>query len=197
MGFPDGSDSKESSCNVGNLGLIPGLGRSPGGGHDSPLQYAYLENPHGQRNLAGYSPWGKQRVRHDWVNKYRTAQRQKNKCFFADCRHFNVYSHILSYCYRDRTQERRKDETFWEITISVQFSSVQFSHSVVSESLRHPGSQHTRPLWPSPASGVFKLMSIESVMPSNHLILCHPLLLSPSIFPSISVFSNESALCIR
>ena len=42
-----------------------------------------------------------------------------------------------------------------------------------------------------------KYMSIESVMPSNHLILCHPLLLPPSIFPSIRVFSNESALCIR
>ena len=42
-----------------------------------------------------------------------------------------------------------------------------------------------------------KLMSIESVMPSNHLILCCPLLLPPSIFPSIRVFSNESALCIR
>ena len=42
-----------------------------------------------------------------------------------------------------------------------------------------------------------KLMSIESVMPSNYLILCHPLLLLPSIFPSIRVFSNESALCIR
>ena len=42
-----------------------------------------------------------------------------------------------------------------------------------------------------------KTMSIESVMPSNHLILCHPLLLLPSIFPSIKVFSNESALCIR
>ena len=42
-----------------------------------------------------------------------------------------------------------------------------------------------------------KLMSIESVMPSNHLILCHPLLLLPSVFPSIRVFSNESVLCIR
>ena len=42
-----------------------------------------------------------------------------------------------------------------------------------------------------------KLMSIESVVPSNHLILCHPLLLMPSIFPSIRVFANESALCIR
>ena len=45
--------------------------------------------------------------------------------------------------------------------------------------------------------GLFKLLSIESVMPSNHLILCHPLPLLPSIFPSIRVFSNESALCIR
>ena len=44
---------------------------------------------------------------------------------------------------------------------------------------------------------LFKLMSIESVMPSNHLILCHPLLLLPSIFPRIRVFSNESVLCIR
>ena len=44
---------------------------------------------------------------------------------------------------------------------------------------------------------VLKLVSIESVMPSNHLILCRPLLLLPSIFPSIRVFSNESALCMR
>ena len=44
---------------------------------------------------------------------------------------------------------------------------------------------------------LFKLISIESVMPSNHLILCHPLLLLPSIFPSIRVFSIESVLCIR
>ena len=44
---------------------------------------------------------------------------------------------------------------------------------------------------------LLKLMSIESVMPSNHLILCHPLLLLPSIFASIRVFSNESAICMR
>ena len=44
---------------------------------------------------------------------------------------------------------------------------------------------------------LLKLMSIESVMPSNHLIICHPLFLLPSIFPTIRVFSNESALCIR
>ena len=47
------------------------------------------------------------------------------------------------------------------------------------------------------SQSLLKLMSVESVMPSNHLILCRPLLLLPSIFPSIRVFSNESALCIR
>ena len=44
--------------NAGDLGSIPRLGRSPGGGHDNPLQYFCLENPHGQRSLTGYSPWG-------------------------------------------------------------------------------------------------------------------------------------------
>ena len=53
-----GSDSKESTCNSGDLGLVPGLGRSPRGGHGNPPQYSCLENPHGQRSLAGYSPWG-------------------------------------------------------------------------------------------------------------------------------------------
>ena len=47
------------------------------------------------------------------------------------------------------------------------------------------------------SQSLLKLLSIESVMPSNHLILCHPLLLLPSIVPSIRVFSNESVLCIR
>ena len=45
MGFPGGSDGKESACNAGDLGLIPGLGRFPGGGLDNPLQYSWLENP--------------------------------------------------------------------------------------------------------------------------------------------------------
>ena len=58
MGFPGGLDGKESACNVGDLGLIPGLGRSPGGGHGSPVQYYCLEIPHGQRGLESYSPWG-------------------------------------------------------------------------------------------------------------------------------------------
>ena len=44
-GFPGGSDGKESAFNAGDLGSIPGLGRSPGGRHGNPLQYSYLENP--------------------------------------------------------------------------------------------------------------------------------------------------------
>ena len=76
----------------------------------------------------------------------------------------------------------------------VQFSSVAQS----CPALRPYGLQHTRPPCPSPTRGVIpKLMSIELVMPSNHLIPCRPLLLLPSIFPSIRVFSNESALHIR
>ena len=70
---PGGSDSKESACNAGDLGSILGLGRSLGGGHGNPLQYSCLENPHGQRSLAGYSPGGC-RVGHDWATKHSTQQ---------------------------------------------------------------------------------------------------------------------------
>ena len=63
-GFPGashptgGSAGKESACNVGDLGSIPGLERSSGGGHGNPLQYSSLENPHRQGSLEGCSPWG-------------------------------------------------------------------------------------------------------------------------------------------
>ena len=75
------------------------------------------------------------------------------------------------------------------------FSSVQFSCSVVSDSLRSHESQHTRPpLSIINSRSSLKLTSIESVMPSSHLILGRPLLLLPPIPPSIRVFSNESTL---
>ena len=62
LGFPGSSDSRESACNVEDLGLIRGLGRYPGG--KAMATYSCLENPHGQRSLEGYSPWGR-RVGHD------------------------------------------------------------------------------------------------------------------------------------
>ena len=58
LGFPGGSDGKESACNQEDLGSIPLLGRSPGG-NDNPLQYSCLENHHGQRSLVGYSTWNR------------------------------------------------------------------------------------------------------------------------------------------
>ena len=58
MGFPGDSDSKESACNVRDLVSIPGLGRSPGGGHGKRPLYSCLENLHGHRSLVGYSPCG-------------------------------------------------------------------------------------------------------------------------------------------
>ena len=77
-----------------------------------------------------------------------------------------------------------------------QFSSAQFSHLVVSDSLQPHGLQHTKLPVRHQFLSLLKLMSTESVMPSSHLILRHPLLLPPSIFPSIRFFSNESALRI-
>ena len=78
-------------------------------------------------------------------------------------------------------------------------SGLQFlSNSVMSDSLQPHEPQHTRvPCLITNSQSPPKPVSIELVMPSNHLILCCPLLLLPSIFPSIRVFSNESALCIR
>ena len=58
-GFSGGSGGKEFASNLGDLGSIPESRRSAGGGHGNPLQYSCLENPRGQRSLAGYSPWGR------------------------------------------------------------------------------------------------------------------------------------------
>ena len=73
--------------------------------------------------------------------------------------------------------------------------SVQFSHSVMSDSLRPHECQASLSITNSRSSA--RLRFTKSVMPSNHLILCHPLLLSPSVFPSIRIFFSESVLCIR
>ena len=88
----------------------------------------------------------------------------------------------------------RYTEIWNSICISVQFSSVAQS----CPNLVTPWTVACQTsLSITNSQSLFKLISIELVMPSNHLILCHPLLLPPSIFPSIRVFSNESALCIR
>ena len=86
--------------------------------------------------------------------------------------------------------KRQQFSMDWVQSISVQFSCVQLFAT--------PGTAaHQASLSITNSRSLHKLMSIELVMPSSYLILCHPLLLPPSIFPSIRVFSNESVLCIR
>ena len=84
-----------------------------------------------------------------------------------------------------------------EIYSFINIDKVQFSLSVMSDSVTPWTAAHQAPLSFTIFWSLLKLMSIESVMPSNHLILCHPFPLLPLIFPSIRVFSNESALHIR
>ena len=71
MDLPGGSGRKESVRNAGDLSSILGVGRSPGGGHDNPLQYSCLENRHGQKSLADYSQWG---CKESDATKHSTAQ---------------------------------------------------------------------------------------------------------------------------
>ena len=87
--FPDGSAGKESAYNAGDLGLIPGQGRSPEGGHGNPLQYLLLLGKScEQRSLAGYSPWGckeldgTEAAEHTWDSRstyYIKFQRSQNR----------------------------------------------------------------------------------------------------------------------
>ena len=81
--------------------------------------------------------------------------------------------------------------------MSLLLVTVKFNHSVISSSLRRHGLQHARPACPSPTPRVYSNSCPLSVMPSNHLILCHPLLFLPSVLPRIRVFCSESVLCIR
>ena len=139
MGFPGGSYGKESPCNAGDLSSIPGLGRSPGGGHGSPFQYSYLENPHRQRNLMGYGPFCSKEL--DITDQLSTH---------------NIYICIQN--------------------ISVQFSSFQtLSHVRLIVTPWTAARQASLSITNS--QSLLKLMSIELVMPPNHLVLCRPLLL--------------------
>jgi len=72
LGFPGGSAGKESTCNAGDLGSIPGLGRSPGEGEGYPLQYSGLENP--------YSPWGHKES--DMTEQLSLSEREREKAVY-------------------------------------------------------------------------------------------------------------------
>ena len=178
----------------------PDLGRSPGGGHGHPLQYSCLENPYGQRILVGDSTWGcKELDTAVWLSTAHSAGQLSTILFFNIAPHqryfagcfisliassFEVLAHHLIYlCY-----------ILAKFLSSVQFSSVA---QLVPDSATPWIAACQASLSITNSCSPPKPMSNESMMPSNHLILCRPLLLLPSIFSSIRVFSNESTLCIR
>ena len=137
LGFPGGWDGKESACNTGDLGSIPGLGRSPGGGHGNPLQYSCLENSRGQRCLTDYSPWA--------LKESETTER------LSTAHNTELILGLLTPSSVPPSKHSRN------IFSSVQSRPTLWPH----------GLQHARPPCPLPTSRVYSLMSIESVMPSK------------------------------
>ena len=182
---------------IRDAGSIPGPGRCPGEGNGHPLQYSCLANPM-DRGAWRATVHGSQRVKQDWVTNTHTQHINKLN-----------YTHGRQDSSEDNHQRPNSGQwpNSWKslslfpkivgiILPLIQFSSVQsLSHVwlfATPWTTAHQASLSITNYWSLP-----KPMSIVSVMPSNHLILCHPLLLLSSIFPSTRVFSNESALRIR
>ena len=135
------------------------------------------------------------------------AQSCLTACNPVDCRspgfsvHGILHTRILEWVAMpsSRGSSQPRDPTIKEDSLPLTppgKPQVQFSHSVVSDSATPWTAAHQASLSITNSRSLLKLMSIELVMPSNHLILCRPLLLLPSIFPSIRVFSSESDCCI-
>ena len=220
---------KESVCNIGGPGWIPGSGRSPGERNGNLLQYSCLENSI-DRSQAACSPCSA-RVGHQLATKPQDKEGKKKSKFFwgvglgskgPDWAHGNISCLFAagfmnmkfnrSRCLQPiggsrscggrrspRDHIRKERWSFDQIAETWKESSLQFSRSVVADSMRLHELQGARQASLSITNfrSSFKLKSIESVMPSSHLILCRPLLLLLPNPPSIRVFSNESTLCMR
>ena len=157
-GFPDGSAGKKSTCNAGDLGSISGLGRSPGEGNS----YLFLDS--GQEISMGCI-----------VHGIAKSQTQLSNFTFT----FTLCKRVEGFSPQRLSSSRQ--------SYNVQFSSVRlFSH--VQLFVTSWTSARQASLSITNSQSLPKLMSIELVMPYNHLILCHPLLLLPSIFPSQGLF---------
>jgi len=137
------------------------------GEHGNLLQYSCLENPHGQRSPKGYSLWGHKEL--DTTERLSIAQEVITTRAYVK---LILVVDLYILCSVQSLSHVRLFVTPWTAACQVSLSFT-ISHSLL------------------------KLMSIESVMPSNHLVVCHLLLLLPSIFTSIRVFTNELALHIR
>ena len=131
-------------------------------------------------------------------------QNQKLRAKYVPCEspEGNFFSKVdgwstrVDYPLQAKAESRRGSVTELVLMMATgMLSSVQFSHSVMSDFVTPWTAGYQASLSITNSQSLLRLMSIESVMPYNHLILCHPLL--PSFFPNIGVFSNESVLCIR
>ena len=157
----------ESTCNAGGPSLISESGKSAGEGIGYPLQYSWA-------SLVAQLVKNPPAMQETWVQ-------------------FPGWEDPLK---KGKTQRSDFHFTSWLKITSVQFSSVQsLSHVQLFATPWIAALQASLSITNSWSS--LRLKSIESVMPSSHLILCHPRPLLPSIPPSIRVFSNESTLCIR
>ena len=111
--FPCGSAGRESTCNVGDLGSIPGLGRSPGGGQGNPLQYFCLENPHEQRSLAVYSSWGHKESDMTEATQHSTAQHSTAHGSFIHGFLSNLHTLLPSGCINLQSHQQCKRAPFF------------------------------------------------------------------------------------
>ena len=107
MGIPGGSDGKEPACNAGDLGSIPGLGRSPGGGHGNPLQSFLLRESPRTEEPGGLESMKLQRVEHDWATKHsahvHTHTRTDMCTHMCAHTHARAYTHTLSHTHTHMT----------------------------------------------------------------------------------------------
>ena len=190
--LPGGASGKEPICQCRRHkrhGFDPWVGRRAW----QPIPVLLPGESHGQRSLVGYSPWGWMPLRDfnfssslSRIKEY-FSQRSKacipKKSFHMQMRQLKSGWEKLNYL--------RITEVGFQVSGSVQLLSHIWLFLTPWAAARQASLSNTSSQSPP------KLMSIESVMPPNHLILCRPLLLLPSILPSIRVFSNESAVHIR
>ena len=164
---------------------------TPEGGHGNPLQYSCLENPMDRWAWKATVRGVAESDTTEWlstahITPWSTKQADTNAFWRKGISSpgpspYTIYELIIKI-----TRHKKIMQYKWE-------SAVQFS-SVMSVSLRPHGLLHARLPYLSVSQSLLKFMSTESLMPSNHLVLCYPLLLLPSIFPSSRVFPNESVL---
>ena len=145
--FPGSSDSKKSACNTGNLGSIPGLGGSPGEGHGNPFQYSFLKNPHGQRSLLGYTPWGHKELdtTEQLIHTYHQAPRRDHRQ--------NILWHKSYQCIlRSVSQGNRNKSKNKQMGLNQTYKLLHSKKKTIKEKNLHNGRKYLQIMRPTRAS---------------------------------------------